>query len=211
MGGNQVDAEEALSRATLKAWDKLPKHAEKITNPRAWLTRLTYNLCMDMHRERNRGAKGIESIEEIAVGDKEAVAVGACSPESAILYRELGMYIRRAIKALPPRLRHPFILFSYHRMSYTDIAQKFAISLDNVYKRIQQARDILQKRLRKYLSGLDGTAVEEPHFEEPATSDSPAAMTMGCITEQINYRVTAICLETLPHAWYRSPNPLGWS
>lgn len=84
MGCNHTDAFEALSRATLKAWDKLPAYAEKITNPKAWLTRLTHNVCMDMHRERSRGAKGIESIEERAIKDDETVALTLACPESDV-------------------------------------------------------------------------------------------------------------------------------
>ncbi len=48
MGGNPIEAEEALSLAMLKARDKLPNSANKITNFRAWLTRLTHNLCVDV-------------------------------------------------------------------------------------------------------------------------------------------------------------------
>jgi RNA polymerase sigma factor (sigma-70 family) len=155
MSGNLADAEEALSRAMLKAWDKLPNHAEKITNFRAWLTRLTHNLCIDIHRERRRKAMQMESIEEIAARDNSAVISCLDSPELALLHHELGQYIRRAINTLPSRLRTPFVLHYYREISYQDIAQALAISIDNVYKRIQQARDILQKRLSRYFSGLD--------------------------------------------------------
>ena len=211
MGGNPVDAEEAFSRATLKAWDKLPDYAGKINNPKAWLTQMTHNLCVDIHRERQRGARSIENIEAMAVGEHEAVASSDYSPESAILRRELGMTIRRAINALPPRLQEPFSLRFYQEMSYTDIAQQLALSQDNVYKRIQQARAILQKQLNRYLSGLDSSAVKKPQFEEPTLSKSPVPTTTGCNVEQINYQVTATCLETLPHAWYNSPSLQGWS
>lgn len=54
MGGNREDAEDALSRASIKAWNALPKYADKITNPKGWLIRLTHNLCVDLHREKAR-------------------------------------------------------------------------------------------------------------------------------------------------------------
>lgn len=44
MGGNSTDAEDALSRAMLKAWEKVQQYAGKITNFKAWLTRLK-GLC----------------------------------------------------------------------------------------------------------------------------------------------------------------------
>ncbi|MEH2411457.1 RNA polymerase sigma factor [Nostoc sp.] len=62
MGGNQTDAEDALSRAMLKAWEKVQKYAGEITNFKAWLTTLTHNLCVDIHRERSRGANRVEDI-----------------------------------------------------------------------------------------------------------------------------------------------------
>lgn len=224
MGGNYSNAEEAFSQATLKAWDKLPDYAEKITNVRAWLTRLTHNLCVDIHRKHRRMAMEIESIEEIAVRGDEEVISSFDSPELAILRDELGIYIRHAIDALPSRVRNPFILHYYHYISYQEIAQKLALSLDNVYKRIQQARKILQKHLIRYLLGLNDallhsskpeslsgkSAVESSQSDETIISDSQAEMTMGSMGETINYQVTASCLETLPHAWYRSPSPLGW-
>lgn len=225
MGGNYINAEEAFSQATLKAWDKLPDYAGKITNVRAWLTRLTHNLCVDIHREHRRRAMAIESIEEIVVRGNEAVISSFDSPDSAILRNELRLYIRHAVDSLSSRLRTPFILRYYHQISYQDIAQQLALSVDNVYKRIQQARKILRLRLRRYLSGLDDSlldssessckrgksVVERCQSDQTTISDSTAPMTMGCMDETINYQVTATCRETLPHAWYCSPSPLGWN
>ena len=159
-GGNPTDAEEVLSRAMLKAWDKLPNHAEKITNLRAWLIRLTHNLCIDIHRERRRKAMQMEDIEEVAARGSSAFISCFDSPEEALLHHELGKYIHRAIDTLPSRLRNPFILRYCHQIAYQDIAQKLALSLNNVYKRIQQAREILQKRLSGYLSGLDDALLD---------------------------------------------------
>lgn len=225
MGGNSMDAEEALSRAMLKAWDKLPDYSEKITNLRAWLTRLTHNLCVDIHRERRRQkAIQIEKIEDIATGDNSAVISGCDSPELALLNHELGQYLRQAIDSLPARLRTPFTMRYCDEISYQDIAQKLALSLDNIYKRIQQARDILQKRLSRYLSGLDDAlldsskvgkkkklVVETSQSEETMISNSIASMTVDNIGETINYQVTGLCLETLHYGSYRLLSPLGWS
>ncbi|MEQ8962699.1 MAG: RNA polymerase sigma factor [Coleofasciculus sp. C2-GNP5-27] len=226
MGGNPIDAEEALSRVTLKVWKKLPKHAEKIENLRAWLRRLTYHLCADIHRERKRSAMGVESIEEIAVTGNEDVASSGASPELSILGSELEMYICQAIDNLPPKLRETFILYCYWEMPYTDIAQHLAISNPNVRKRIQKARELLQKQLTPYLSGLENS----PRLNSPlpslkkgepkeklksdqsksALSDSHIPISAGCIPQSINYKVTATCLVSLSHPWYNSPSLQGW-
>lgn len=49
MDGNHTEAKNALSQASIKAWEKLPDYASKITNVKAWLTTLTHNLCMDVY------------------------------------------------------------------------------------------------------------------------------------------------------------------
>jgi len=189
MGGNPTDAEEVLSRAMLKAWDKLPDYAEKITNLRAWLTRLTHNLCIDIHRERRRKAMQIEDIEEVAATGSSAVISCLNSPEEALLHHELGQYIRRAIDTLPSRLRNPFILRYCHQIAYQDIAQQLALSLNNVYKRIQQARDILQKHLSRYLSGLDDALLDSSESSKKrdvafSSDDFVAGVVPQCLPRQ---------------------------
>ncbi|NEO44434.1 MAG: RNA polymerase sigma factor, partial [Moorea sp. SIO4A3] len=185
-----------------------------ITNPKAWLTRMTHNLCVDLHRKRQRGAIGMESIEEMAVGEHQTLASSEYSPESAILRRELKMYICREIKALSPQLREPFVLYFYQDISYPDIAKKLAISVDSVYKRIQKGRAIMEKQLKRYLSGMDDYPPllkelgEDDSFDtfknKQSVLPSPNT-TKHCIfypiNDKINYQVTAICLETLPPVW----------
>ncbi|OLT59443.1 RNA polymerase subunit sigma [Moorena bouillonii PNG] len=214
MGGDRTNAEEALSLARIKAWEKLPHYAEKITNPKAWLTKMTHNLCVDLHRKRHRSAMGMESIEEMAVGEHQTLASSEYSPESAILRRELKMYICREIKALSPQLREPFVLYFYQDISYPDIAKKLAISVDSVYKRIQKGRAIMEKQLKQYLSGIDNSP---PFLKELGEDDifnnfknkklvilsqKPTTESkIDQINNHINYEVTAICLETLPPVW----------
>ncbi len=210
MGGNNTDAEEALSRARLKAWEKLPNYASKITNLKAWLTRMTHNLCVDIHRERQRRAKNTENMDAITVTDSEIIASNSDSPESAILRQELKIYIRRAIDALPPRLQEPMILLCYYQMSYSDIAKKLILSKNSVYKRIQQGRTILQNQLNKYFSGVNNTLKDETErnfaakafpIEKPELSYSSVPIIKKYPIQVINYEVTALCLEKLSCAW----------
>jgi RNA polymerase sigma-70 factor (ECF subfamily) len=213
----------------LKALEKVRDCTGVITNFKAWLTRLTYNICVDIHREYKRLTDRVESLEVIVEKGEEGLVSLSDTPESAALQRELATIIHRAIEDLQPRLREPFILHFIEEKSYGEIAQKLSISYDNLCKRISQARRILQTRLTRYLSGLDHSLLdssESPEKREdlavesfdsheiirthPEMTPSPLQK-QGGFDRSCNYQVTAICLEKLPHAWYHSPSPLGWS
>ncbi len=202
MGGNQDDAKEVMSLASLKAWDKLPHHAQSITNLKGWLNRFTHNLCIDIHRQHTRHAIGVENIEDITINQQEMTSSSSNHPESALLQQELKIYVRYCIDALPSRLGDPLILRYYQEMSYADIAKKLSISQDNVVKRVQQARQILKKQLRQYLSGLKTVAINEAQYQELAQKDFQAAINTDSQIEEINYRITISCLETLSPVWY---------
>ncbi|MCC5605385.1 sigma-70 family RNA polymerase sigma factor [Nostoc sp. CHAB 5834] len=160
MGGNLTDAEDALSRAMIKAWEKVQKYVEEIANFKAWLTRLTHNLCVDIHRERDRGTNRVENIEVYASNEEQGLVSFQDNPESAMETGEKRIMIRRAIANLPTRLRETFILHFDRELSYQEIAQQQDISYQNVCKRISQARAILREELRGYFIGEDGTDTE---------------------------------------------------
>ncbi|MBW4570315.1 MAG: sigma-70 family RNA polymerase sigma factor [Tolypothrix carrinoi HA7290-LM1] len=257
IGGNSHDAEDALNQAMLKAWNEWTKDANKIIDPKAWLARIIYNLCMDVHRKRKREATGIENIDDIKFADHPAFASRVGFPESNILNLEMRAYLHYRIESLPDRLRHPFILHYCQEKSCKDIAKRLALSKENVRKCIQEARRILKKQLKKYLAGEDNTSldsllpslktvilmVEEvqpqdlrtdyvfpslrreeaiskscflatecvsPKSDETVICNWESPITTNSNSEEINYKVTVICLETLPPPWYSSPNSLGW-
>lgn len=66
MKGNVENAEDAFSQVMLKAWEQLFVHADRVTHLQAWLMRFAYNVCMDIHRAKNRQAITLENIEEFA-------------------------------------------------------------------------------------------------------------------------------------------------
>jgi RNA polymerase sigma factor (sigma-70 family) len=155
MGGNPIDAEDALSRAMLKAWEKVQKYAGKISNFKAWLTTLTHNLCMDIHRERSRGENQVEDIEVYTSGEELGLISCEDTPESVMDSGEERIVIRRAIDNLPSRLRETYILHFYQDFSYQEIAKHQDISYDNVCKRMSQGRKILREELKGYFLGED--------------------------------------------------------
>jgi RNA polymerase sigma factor (sigma-70 family) len=148
MSGSQMDAEDALSRAMLKAFEKLPAHANKIVSLRAWLMSFTHNVCMDIHRERARvglHVANIESSEAALVGTETNIE----SPDCAVARLEQRARLLWALKNLAPRLRDPFILRFLHDMNYEVIAARLGLTPANVRKRIQQARERLRETLNK--------------------------------------------------------------
>ncbi len=147
MGGIKEDAEDALSRTKLKAWESLPRYAGVIINLRAWLTRLTCNLCMDMHRERHRRTRVMVSAERMQISDTLSPASTRESPESEYLQRELWMHVRQGVRQLPSPLRKPFILRFVQERPYDEIAEQLILSTDNARKRVQLARAILRRQL----------------------------------------------------------------
>ncbi|RUS93828.1 hypothetical protein DSM107003_40640 [Trichormus variabilis SAG 1403-4b] len=227
MGGNSHDAEDALNQAMLKAWNEWIKTENKIIYPKAWLNRIIYNFCMDVHRKRKREATVIENIDNIKFANHPAFASRAELPESNILNLEMRAYLCHRIESLPDRLRHPFILHCCQDKSYQDVAKQLTLSEENVRKRIQKARKILQKQLHQYLAGEDDTSLDSLNREIPIVEELTSDETLrqaqcGAVicnwesfttknsNEEINYQVTVICLETLPHHWYSSANLLGY-
>ncbi|MEG4855448.1 sigma-70 family RNA polymerase sigma factor [Microcoleus sp. B5-D4] len=167
--GNPTDAEDALSRAMLKAWEKARDGTDDIKNFKAWLTKLTYNLCADIHRERNRGALGVDSLDTIAIGNETELISKEETPVRAAMRGEVELFFRAAIDELPDRLRETFLLHFESGLSYPDIAEQLAISYDNVRKRISQARAILRQRFNENF-GEEGT---DSDLSNPKSRVSP--------------------------------------
>ncbi len=123
-------------------------------------------------------------------------------------------YLRHKIASLPTRLRDTFVLYYCQEKSYQDIAKQLACSEDNVRKCVRKARIILQKHLTKYLAGEDDTSLDSlsPSLKLviPLGENSQPEIRTKSKHEEINYKTTVICLETLPHHWYSSANLLGW-
>lgn len=208
MGGNHDDAQEVMSLAALKAWSKLPNHALNITNLKGWLNRFTHNLCIDIHRQRKHKAIGVDNIEDIPLNNHEVSS--SDYPESELLQQEQKIYLRHCIDSLSPRLRDTLILSYYQSMSQADIARKLSISTDNVAKRLQQAKQILKQRLCEYFAGLNTEKLNETQRQELEQKEPHLSINDDSDIEEINYRITISCLETLSPTWLNFHHHQDW-
>jgi RNA polymerase sigma-70 factor (ECF subfamily) len=170
---------------------------------------------MDVCRKRQREAGKIHNIDDIQFTDHPALTCNLTLPESWLLNLEMVAYLKYKIASLPDRLRHPLILHCCQNKSYPDIAKQLTISEENVRKRIQKARKILKQQLKKYLAGEDNTdvnyfsplntvipMVEELQSEQIWNHDGESSIPTKSQQQEINYKVTLICLESLPPHWY---------
>ncbi|NEP34914.1 sigma-70 family RNA polymerase sigma factor [Moorena sp. SIO3B2] len=168
MNFNPTDAEDALSRAMLKAVEKVKKFAGKIANFKAWLRKLTYNVCIDIIRERSRGPAAVESIEWVGNTEEMSTSSAVESPETFLEREERSIEIRRVIASLPERMRETFILHFYEELTHTEIAERQGISYDSVCKRISIARKKLKQMLSAYFI--------ESEVAVPSTASSEAGI-----------------------------------
>jgi RNA polymerase sigma factor (sigma-70 family) len=147
MNVSAMDAEDALSVATLRAYEKYEAHVEQIINERAWFARLLHNICIDIHRSNKRRFNLSEKVKEVVEIDSSAMENVELTPEAELLNTELGKMIYAAIQKLQTKLKEPLIMRLVQGEEYSTIAERLGISNDNARKRVQQARAILRREL----------------------------------------------------------------
>ena len=124
---NDVDVQDALQDAVLKAWEKRDKlRDEKFF--RTWITRILINACYDTQRKRRR----IVSMDEIP----ESTVSNAPDPELAV-----------ALQALPEKLRLPLVLCYSEGMSYEETADVLRIPITTLRGRLRRGKEELRKEL----------------------------------------------------------------
>ncbi len=201
MGGNPADAEDALSEAMVKAIEKLRTTDRPISNFKAWLTRLTYNLCMDLQRKRRRNPVEIMDVEAIASEKNDLVIQEEISDPERL--RNLELFFGNAIDTLPPKMRETFHLYLQKKYSLKEIAEQLGISYDNARKRMSQARRILQQQWHEYEAGK--LSISPPPQTDLKSNHRPG---------QTKTRVSVLTpktlgLEAMPRNGSRSLPPRG--
>lgn len=133
-----------MSTAMMHAFHGFSEQGKVLVNTKAWLGRIVYNACMDIHRERQRF---VQPPEEPEPEPLPALVSMDGTPDRELLERERSREIQTRIQALPPNLRAPLEMRFLRGMSYVDIAAQLRLTNCNVRKRIQLAYNLLRTSL----------------------------------------------------------------
>ncbi len=128
--GNPQDVQDVLQEVMLKVLQKMPEFHDS-EHEKAWLLRVTINLCKDMLRFRFRH-------QYIQIDELEIEAVDTDDRQ-----------LLREIIQLPPRWRIVLLLHYVEGYSLKEIADILSVSENAVKKRMQRAKARLKKKLQE--------------------------------------------------------------
>jgi RNA polymerase sigma-70 factor (ECF subfamily) len=147
MSGNRTDAEDALSKASLKAHDRYLRDAPRIKNLRSWFARVLHNLCMDEYRRRAVCNRVLDRLHPDQLSALVSVRAYPGDPEDQLIVEGSMESAVDVIMKMPDRLRHPFVLRFIYQYSNQEIARHLDLTEVNVRKRIQLGRVEMRKHL----------------------------------------------------------------
>jgi RNA polymerase sigma-70 factor (ECF subfamily) len=150
------DAWDVAQEAFVKAYrslDRFEGNAAFYT----WLYRITYNLSIDLLREKTRRDTVMldeaKKVDEAAGGEESRANE---SPDEAAERKELGSVIEAAMNRLSEKHRAIIVLREVEGLSYEEMAEVLGISKGTVMSRLFHARQNLQALLQPYVQQGEG-------------------------------------------------------
>ncbi|MGE4222721.1 MAG: RNA polymerase sigma factor [Vicinamibacterales bacterium] len=139
------DADDVVQEACLVAWQRLSDLADPAAF-RSWLLRITWRKAIDRRRSVRRWLTRLVA-GEAGRDEVDIAADPGPSPEDHAVAAELDRAMEAAIRALPLRLRDPFLLATAERHRYDEIAACLGLPVGTVKWRVFEARRILRETL----------------------------------------------------------------
>ena len=145
--GQPGEADEAVQEASVAAWKRL----DALQEPgafRGWFMRIVWRKALDRRRSLRRWFErfGGAAIDTSGTPQLEHASPDP-SPDAMLMSRELEAAIAQVIKALPRRLRDPFLLAASGDHRYDEIATMLGTPIGTVKWRISEARRITRIKL----------------------------------------------------------------
>lgn len=154
---NRDDAWDAAQEAFVKAYKNLDRF-EGTAAFYTWLYRITYNLSIDVLRERNRrDATPLDDNRKLEDALENQGRRPEGDPNEHADRKELTSILHRAMNQLSDKHRAIIVLREVEGLSYEEIADVLGISKGTVMSRLFHARKNLQKLLSPYISEGDAT------------------------------------------------------
>lgn len=147
--GNHEDAQDVAQETFLKAYLGI-RQFEGRSRVYTWLYSIAGNLARNRIRDGGRrGRNKTVSIDaERPDGRQRDFASGANTPEEAARARELDKVLQDALNELPEHYRLVFVLRTFEKLSYDEIADAAGCPTGTVKSRLNHARKQLHERLK---------------------------------------------------------------
>jgi len=145
---NHEDTQDLMQEAYVNAYFNLQKF-ENRSSFKTWITRIMLNLC---YQKKQKASYKNEIIEDIQ-NEKSAVMFHQSSNNEKItVNKELGRVLENAIQQIPEDYRIVFTLRELNGLSVSETAEALDISENNVKVRMNRAKGMLQKEIKKIYS-----------------------------------------------------------
>jgi RNA polymerase sigma-70 factor, ECF subfamily len=147
MMGDGSSADDATQDTLFSAWRAIGRY--RSGNFRAWLLRITTNVCRDKLRSRKRHATVSLDALTTETGFTVSDNKGLEDPQNYALNFELTAEIQTGLAQLSREQRLVIILSDIQGLSYEEIAQITGCSLGTVKSRLSRGRHSLRDYLRQ--------------------------------------------------------------
>ncbi len=143
--GQPSDADEAVQEAAVAAWRRL----DGLQDPaafRGWFMRIVWRKAIDRRRSLR---SWFDRFGSSATDDERPIefATTEPSPDAQLITRELAAAIAQVVRALPRKLRDPFLLAASGDHRYEEIAGLLGAPVGTVKWRIAEARRLIRLKL----------------------------------------------------------------
>ena len=144
--GQLSDADEAVQDASVAAWQRL----DGLQEPgafRGWFMRIVWRKALDRRRSLRTWFERFGSSPIDQVAPTLQPAASDPMPDELVMSRELATAIAQVVRALPRRLRDPFLLAASGDHRYEEIATLLDTPVGTVKWRISEARRLIRLKL----------------------------------------------------------------
>lgn len=131
------EAYDAVQEVFIKAIRE-PRFFEESFQIKAWLFRVTTNLCFNTVRDKRRRSGILETIPQKLPREEEGV-----DSLDRVFTQEMRGELLSALDQLTPKHREILMLRYYEDLSYAEIASQLQIKLGTVMSRLSRARNRL--------------------------------------------------------------------
>ncbi len=149
MNGNMDEAEDALSTAAINAARAIRPDSAAVENPVAWFFRVLGNCCNDIHRERSRRHQALCSLRPEQRSHLGIDGADSRTPEDTAQSMEHQAEVVQTMTEMPGPLSDALTRRVFNHQDYSEMAAELQISPALARKRVQLARDILRKKVRR--------------------------------------------------------------